>query len=58
MRKILGEIHDGSFTRELVAEFDAGKPGFLKRREAEQSKHIEQFGAGLHPLMSWLADEE
>ncbi|MBO0802367.1 MAG: ketol-acid reductoisomerase [Nocardiopsaceae bacterium] len=58
MRKILGEIQDGSFTRELVEEFDAGKPNFLKRREAAQGEQIEQVGAKLRPLMSWLEGEE
>jgi len=58
MRKILGEVQDGTFTRELVEEFDAGKPNFLKRREAEQSEQIEQVGAKLRPLMSWLSDSE
>ena len=56
MRKILREIQDGSFARELVEEFDAGKPNFLKRREAEQAEQIEQVGARLRPLMSWLDD--
>ena len=58
MRKILREIQDGSFARELVEEFDAGKPNFLKRREAEQSEQVEQVGAKLRPLMSWLANQE
>ena len=58
MRKILGEIQDGTFTRELVEEFDAGQPNFKKRREAEQSEQIEQVGAKLRPLMSWLSDSE
>ena len=58
MRKILGEIQDGTFTRELVEEFDSGKPNFLKRREAEQGEQIEQVGAKLRPLMSWLSDPE
>ena len=58
MRKILREIQDGTFTRELVEEFDGGKPTFLKRREAEQSEQIEQVGAKLRPLMSWLSDSE
>ena len=58
MRKILAEVKDGTFTRELVEEFDAGKPNFLKRREAEQSEQIEQVGAQLRPLMSWLSDRE
>ena len=58
MRRILGEIQDGSFARELVEEFDAGKPNFLKRREAEHNEQIEQVGAKLRPLMSWLSPEE
>ena len=58
MRRILGEIQDGSFARELVEEFDAGKPNFLKRREAEHAEQIEQVGARLRPLMSWLAQDE
>jgi ketol-acid reductoisomerase len=58
MRKILGEIQDGTFARELVEEFDAGKPNFLKRREAERAEQIEQVGAKLRPLMSWLSDED
>ena len=58
MRKILGEIQDGTFTRELVEEFDGGKPTFLKRREAEQAEQIEQVGAKLRPLMSWLSPQE
>ena len=58
MRKILAEIRDGTFARELVEEFDAGKPNFLKRREAEHAEQIEQVGARLRPLMSWIGSEE
>ena len=58
MRRILGEVRDGTFTRELVEEFDSGRPNFLKRREALHAEQIEQVGAKLRPLMSWLADDE
>jgi ketol-acid reductoisomerase len=58
MRKILGEIQDGTFTRELIEEFDAGQPNFKKRRAAEQADQIEQVGAKLRPLMSWLSESE
>jgi ketol-acid reductoisomerase len=58
MRKILGEIQDGTFTRELIEEFDAGQPNFAKRRAAEQAEQIEQVGAKLRPLMSWLSEEQ
>jgi ketol-acid reductoisomerase len=56
MRKILAEVKDGTFTRQLVEEFDSGRPNFLKQREAEQSDQIEQTGAKLRPMMSWLND--
>jgi ketol-acid reductoisomerase len=56
MRRILAEVRDGSFARELVEEFDQGKPNFTKRREAEQAEQIEQVGAQLRPLMSWLQE--
>ncbi|RKS10755.1 ketol-acid reductoisomerase [Nocardiopsis sp. Huas11] len=54
MRKILGEIQDGSYAKELMEEFDAGQPTFSKRRESEQNEQIEKVGAELRPLMSWL----
>ena len=54
MRKILGEIQDGTYAKELMDEFDNGKPTFTKRREAEQAEQIEKVGAELRPLMSWL----
>lgn len=56
MRRILAEIRDGSFARELVAEFTAGRPVFLKRRAEEQDAPIERTGARLRPMMSWIAD--
>ena len=54
MRRILAEVQDGTFTRELIEEFDSGRPNFLKRREASRADQIEQVGAQLRPLMSWL----
>ena len=54
MRRILAEVRDGTFTRELIEEFDSGRPNFLKRREALHADQIEQVGARLRPLMSWL----
>jgi ketol-acid reductoisomerase len=58
MKKILTEIQDGTFTRELVEEFDAGQPNFAARRKAEQAEQIEQVGAKLRPLMSWLEETD
>jgi ketol-acid reductoisomerase len=54
MRKILGEIKDGTFTRELIEEEDAGRPQFGKLREQVAQHPIEQVGARLRGLMSWV----
>jgi ketol-acid reductoisomerase len=54
MRKILGEIQDGSFAREWVAEDDAGRPTFTKLQAEGQNHPIEQVGEKLRSLMSWV----
>ncbi|AEH11037.1 MULTISPECIES: ketol-acid reductoisomerase [Protofrankia] len=56
LRRILGEIRDGSFAREWVAEDDAGRPQFTKLVEEGKKHPIEQVGAQLRPLMSWIAE--
>ncbi|MDQ1585023.1 MAG: ketol-acid reductoisomerase [Actinomycetota bacterium] len=58
MRKILGEITDGSFAKEWMAEYDAGLPNY-KRYYQETSDHpVEVTGRALRPLMSWISEEE
>jgi ketol-acid reductoisomerase len=42
MRKILGEIQDGSFAREWVAEDDAGRPNFSRLQKEGQEHPIER----------------
>ncbi|WP_275293543.1 ketol-acid reductoisomerase [Amycolatopsis sp. La24] len=54
MRKILAEIQDGSFAREWIAEDDNGRPLFLKLRAEGKAHGIEQVGAQLRGLMSWV----
>ncbi|MGP3956111.1 ketol-acid reductoisomerase [Nonomuraea sp. 3N208] len=54
MRRILGEIQDGSFARELVDEFDSGQKKFTQYREELAEDPIEKTGAKLRPMMSWL----
>ncbi|MFH1003238.1 MAG: ketol-acid reductoisomerase [Chloroflexota bacterium] len=54
MAQILAEIQDGSFAREWILENQAGRPSYnaLKRRDSEHL--IEQVGAELRAMMSWL----
>jgi ketol-acid reductoisomerase len=54
MQRILGEIQDGTFAREWVAEDEAGRPNFTKL-QAEGAQHpIEEVGKKLRGLMSWV----
>ncbi|MFI6732510.1 ketol-acid reductoisomerase [Nonomuraea sp. NPDC050451] len=54
MRRILGEIQDGSFARELVEEFDSGQKEFQRYRDELAENPVEKTGATLRPMMSWL----
>jgi len=54
MRRILGEIQDGTFAREWVAEDDAGRPNFRKLAGEAERHPIEPVGARLRSLMSWV----
>jgi ketol-acid reductoisomerase len=56
MRKILDEIRSGEFAQEWVAEDDAGRPQFRKYAEESAAHPIEEVGARLRPLMSWIEE--
>ncbi|AIJ24785.1 MULTISPECIES: ketol-acid reductoisomerase [Amycolatopsis methanolica group] len=54
MAKILGEIQDGTFAREWIAEDENGRPNFLRLRAQGQAHGIEQVGARLRDMMPWV----
>jgi ketol-acid reductoisomerase len=54
MKRILGEIQDGTFAREWIAEDDAGRPAFDKYRAEGAAHPIEAVGEKLRGLMSWI----
>jgi ketol-acid reductoisomerase len=54
MKRILGEIQDGTFAREWVAEDEAGRPNFTKYAAEGAAHPIEEVGAKLRSLMSWI----
>jgi len=54
MRRILTEVRDGSFAQRWIDEFDSGSPNFTAMRAAERQRQIEQTGAALRPMMSWI----
>jgi ketol-acid reductoisomerase len=58
MRKILGEITDGSFATEWMAEYDAGLPNHKRLFEANTNHPIEVTGRKLRPMMSWISEDD
>ena len=54
MKRILGDIQDGTFAKNFVAECDAGKPEMNKIRERDRGHKIEEVGKGLRAMFSWL----
>ena len=54
MKKVLGEIQDGSFARNWLLENKVNRPFFNAKRRMEQQSLVEQVGAKLRGMMSWL----
>ncbi len=54
MREILKEIQNGSFAREWILECQANKPMFNALTRMGEEHEIEQVGAKLRSMMSWL----
>ena len=54
MKRILGDIQDGTFAKNFVAECEAGKPEMNKIRERDSAHKIEEVGKGLRAMFSWL----
>jgi len=54
MKKVLGEIQDGTFARNWLLENKVGRPFFNARRRQDSEHLIEKVGAKLRGMMSWL----
>ena len=55
MKKVLDEIQNGTFASEFMTEFSAGrKAKFLATRRLESEHQLEETGAELRQMMSWL----
>lgn len=54
MKKVLGEIQDGSFARDWILENQANRPFFNRKREMEAAHPVEKVGASLRAMMSWI----
>ena len=54
MKQVLTEIQDGTFAKEWIAENHEGQPRFKAMREADANLEIEEVGARLRDMMSFL----
>ncbi|MDA8289553.1 MAG: ketol-acid reductoisomerase [Actinomycetota bacterium] len=54
MRKVLGEIRDGTFAKEWIAENEAGRKHFEELRAAGRAHQVEQIGAELRSMMPFI----
>ncbi len=54
MKRILGEIQDGTFARNFILENRAGCPSFYAMRRRQAETQLEEVGKKLRGLMTWL----
>ncbi|MCL1877365.1 MAG: ketol-acid reductoisomerase [Defluviitaleaceae bacterium] len=54
MKKVLGEVQDGTFAKNWILENKANRAGFLAKRRIEQDLPVEKVGEELRAMMSWL----
>ena len=56
MKQILGDIQDGTFARNWIAENEAGMPEFKRMMQQDLEHPIEKVGADLRGRMDWLQE--
>ncbi len=54
MKGVLKDIQDGTFARNWLLENQVGCPNFLATRRIEAETQLEEVGAELRKMMSWL----
>lgn len=58
MKKILAEIQSGEFAREWINENKTGCKKFNALRESEKKLQVEDVGANLRGMMSWIKKDK
>ncbi len=58
MKKILTEIQNGEFAREFILENQAGAATLKAKRRIGREHGIEEVGAKLRGMMSWIKDNQ
>ncbi len=54
MHQILSDIQDGTYAKNWIAENEAGRPWFNKKRQEERDHPIEKVGRELRAMMPFL----
>jgi ketol-acid reductoisomerase len=54
MKAVLTDIQDGTFARAWIAECESGGENFARLRARDRDHQVEQVGARLRSMMSWL----
>ncbi|GHU59312.1 ketol-acid reductoisomerase [Clostridia bacterium] len=54
MKKVLGEIQDGTFARRWILENQVNRPHFNATRRIESEHQVESVGKELRKMMSWI----
>ncbi|WP_369936538.1 ketol-acid reductoisomerase [Xanthomonas tesorieronis] len=57
MRDVLTDIQNGTFTKNWVAEYNAGLPNYTKFKQADLEHPIEVVGKQLRAKMVWLSND-
>jgi ketol-acid reductoisomerase len=58
MRAILWDIQSGKFAKDFILENKAGNPHFKAMRRIQSEEMVEEVGAELRGMFSWLADKK
>ena len=58
MRTVLERVQNGTFARDWILENQTNRPGFNAERRRQSTHEIEQVGARLRGMMSWLPQPE
>ncbi|AJE82097.1 MULTISPECIES: ketol-acid reductoisomerase [Streptomyces] len=57
MKKVLGEIQDGTFANNWMKEYEAGLPKYHEYKKADEDHLLETTGKKLRKLMSWVDED-
>jgi ketol-acid reductoisomerase len=55
MKRVLGEIQDGSFAKEWIGEWRSGHKKFDELRKQGEEHQIEEVGGRLRAMMPWIS---